>query len=173
MKQIVEGSKAPDFQGRNQHGETISLAGYHGKKLILYFYPKDNTPGCTAEACNLSENYDYWLTKGYEVVGVSPDSETSHQKFADKFGLKFNLIADTEKEILQAFGAWGEKKNYGKSYMGVLRKTFVIDENGVIVKIFEKVDTKEHSNQIIKALKVYISQLWQKKNSRNQPISKS
>jgi peroxiredoxin Q/BCP len=154
MKQIVEGSKAPDFQGRNQHGETISLAGYHGKKLILYFYPKDNTPGCTAEACNLSENYDYWLTKGYEVVGVSPDSETSHQKFADKFGLKFNLIADTEKEILQAFGAWGEKKNYGKSYMGVLRKTFVIDENGVIVKIFEKVDTKEHSNQIIKALKV-------------------
>lgn len=154
MKQIVEGSKAPDFQGRNQHGETISLAGYHGKKLILYFYPKDNTPGCTAEACNLSENYDYWLTKGYEVVGVSPDSETSHQKFTDKFGLKFNLIADTEKEILQAYGAWGEKKNYGKSYMGVLRKTFVIDENGVIVKIFEKVDTKEHSNQIIKALKV-------------------
>ncbi len=146
--------KAPDFVGENQNGEKISLKDYEGKKLILYFYPKDNTPGCTAESCNLNDNYNSWLEKGFEVLGVSPDSQKSHQKFIEKFGFKFDLIADTEKEILQAYGAWGLKKMYGKEYMGVLRKTFVIDENGVIVEIFEKVKTKDHTNQIVEALNI-------------------
>ena len=152
MIQLVEGITAPDFSGINQNGETISIAGFKGKKLILYFYPKDNTPGCTAEACNLNDNYEYWISKGYEVVGVSPDSEASHQKFIQKYGLKFNLIADTAKVILQAYGVWGEKVNYGKTYMGVIRTSFVINEEGVIEKIFKKVDTKEHTNQILKEL---------------------
>ena len=152
MIQLVEGIAAPGFSGINQNGETISLAGFKGKKLILYFYPKDDTPGCTAEACNLNDNYEYWISKGYEVVGISPDSEASHQKFIKKYGLKFNLIADTSKEILEAYGVWGEKMNYGKTYMGVIRTTFVIDANGIIEKIFKKVDTKEHTSQIVKDL---------------------
>ena len=152
MIQLVEGIAAPDFSGINQDGKTISLAGFKGKKLILYFYPKDNTPGCTAEACNLNDNYEFWISKGYEVVGISPDSEASHQKFVQKYGLKFNLIADTSKEILEAYGVWGEKVNYGKTYMGVIRTTFVIDEKGIIEKIFKKVDTKEHTSQISKEL---------------------
>ena len=154
MVKLVEGSLAPDFKGINQQGKTISLAGFKGKKLILYFYPKDDTPGCTAEACNLNDNYEYWISKGYEIVGVSPDNEASHKKFIEKFGLKFNLIADTGKEILQAYGVWGEKMKYGKTYMGVIRTTFVIGENGIIEKIFAKVDTKEHTNQIIKDLSI-------------------
>ena len=152
MADLKVGNKAPDFEGINQNGEKIALKDFAGKKLILYFYPKDNTPGCTAESCNLNDNYDAWLEKGFDVVGVSPDSEKSHQKFIDKFGFKFNLIADTEKEILEAYGAWGLKKNYGREYMGVLRKTVVIDEEGVIVDIFEKVKTKDHTNQIIESL---------------------
>ena len=152
MKQLVEGIAAPDFSGINQNGERISLAGFKGKKLILYFYPKDDTPGCTAEACNLNDNYDFWISKGYEVVGISPDSETSHAKFVKKYGLKFNLVADTHKEILEAYGVWAEKFNYGKSYMGVIRTTFVINEEGTIEKIFKKVDTKEHTDQIAKEL---------------------
>jgi peroxiredoxin Q/BCP len=152
MIQLVEGIAAPGFSGINQNGETISLAGFKGKKLILYFYPKDDTPGCTAEACNLNDNYEFWISKGYEVVGISPDSEGSHQKFVKKYGLKFNLIADTSKEILEAYGVWGEKVNYGKTYMGVIRTTFVIDEKGIIEKIFKKVDTKEHTDQIVKDL---------------------
>ena len=152
MTSLKVGDAAPGFEGVNQNGETISLKDFAGKKLILYFYPKDNTPGCTAESCNLNDNYDAWLNKGFEVVGVSPDSQKSHQKFADKFGFRFNLIADTEKEILQAYGTWGLKKLYGKEYMGVLRTTFVIDENGVIVEIFDKVQTKDHTNQIIDTL---------------------
>ena len=152
MVQLVEGNAAPDFTGINQNGETISLSGLKGKKLILYFYPKDDTPGCTAEACNLNDNYDFWISKGYLVVGISPDSEASHQKFVRKYGLKFNLIADTSKQILEAYGVWGEKSNYGKTYMGVIRTTFVIDEKGIIEKIFNKVDTKEHTSQIVKDL---------------------
>jgi len=152
MKQLVEGAAAPDFSGVNQHGETIALSSFRGKKIILYFYPKDNTPGCTAESCNLNDNYDYWISKGYEIVGVSPDSVASHVKFVEKFGFKFNLIADTEKVILQDYGVWGEKMNYGKSYMGVIRTTFVINEEGILEKIFTKVDTKEHTSQIIKEL---------------------
>lgn len=154
MTKLKEGDKAPGFSGKNQDGKEIRLQDFSGKKLILYFYPKDDTSGCTAEACNLNDNYNNWLDKGFEVVGVSPDSMESHRKFKDKFGLKFDLIADTEKEILQAYDVWGEKNMYGKKYMGVLRTTFVIDENGVIQKIFEKVETKDHTNQIIKNLNI-------------------
>ncbi len=149
MIQLKEGDKAPDFKGINQDEKEIALGDFKGKKLILYFYPKDNTPGCTAESCNLSENYDELTQKGFEVVGVSPDDATKHQKFIAKHNLKFNLIADTEKQILEAYGAWGEKKLYGRVYMGVIRTTFVIDENGTIEKIFKKVKTKDHTNQIL------------------------
>jgi peroxiredoxin Q/BCP len=154
MSKFAAGDKAPMFEGVNQEGKKISLNDFKGKKLILYFYPKDDTPGCTAESCNLNENYEMWLKKGYDVVGVSPDNEKSHLKFIGKFGLKFNLIADTEHEILEAYGAWGEKSMYGKSYMGVLRTTYIIDENGIIKGVFEKVDTKNHTSQIIEALNI-------------------
>ncbi len=146
------GDKAPVFKGLNQDEKEISLSDFAGQKVILYFYPKDNTPGCTAESCNLSENYDDLTSKGFEVIGVSPDGIASHQRFIAKHNLRFNLIADTEKEILQQYDAWGLKKLYGKEYMGVLRKTFIIDENGEIVKIFEKVKTKDHTNQILSEL---------------------
>jgi thioredoxin-dependent peroxiredoxin len=149
MAILAKGILAPDFKGSNQDGKEISLSSFRGKKVILYFYPKDNTPGCTAEACDLNDNYEMWLARGYEVIGISPDSVASHKKFADKFGLSFNLIADTGLEILKAYGVWGEKSMYGKSYMGVLRTTFVIDENGNIVEVFEKVNTKEHTKQIL------------------------
>jgi len=152
MNKLKKGEKAPHFEGVNQDGELIKLSDFIGKKIILYFYPKDNTPGCTAESCNLSNNYSLWLEKGYEVVGVSPDSVKSHKKFADKFGFRFNLIADTQKEILQAYGAWGEKKMYGKTYMGVLRTTFIIDKNGMIEEVIEKVNTKGHTVQILETL---------------------
>ena len=152
MTSLSKGDKAPEFHGLNQSNEKVSSENFKGKRLILYFYPKDNTPGCTAESCNLNENYQSWLAKGYEVVGVSPDSVASHKKFADKFHFRFNLIADPELEILKAYGVWGEKSMYGKKYMGVLRTTFVINENGIIEEIFEKVDTNNHSDQIIKAL---------------------
>lgn len=154
MTSLSKGDKAPYFNGLNQRNENISLDTFKGKKLILYFYPKDNTPGCTAESCNLNDNYESWLAKGYEVVGVSPDSVASHKKFADKFQFGFNLVADPQTEILQAYGVWGEKSMYGKKYMGVLRTTFVIDENGVITDVFEKVDTKNHTEQIFKALDI-------------------
>ena len=152
MTQLKVGDKAPEFKGLNQNEKEISLSDFKNKNVILYFYPKDNTPGCTAESCNLNDNYDAWLSKGYEVIGVSPDSVKSHLKFADKFGFKFNLIADEEKEILKAYGVWGEKNMYGRTYMGVIRTTFVIDENGIIKEIFTKVKTKDHTNQIIDAL---------------------
>jgi len=154
MATLSKGDKAPEFAGLNQSGEKITSSEFKGKKLILYFYPKDNTPGCTAESCNLNDNYQLWLSKGYEVVGVSPDSVASHKKFADKFQFGFNLISDPETEILQAYGVWGEKSMYGKKYMGVLRTTFVISENGIIEEIFEKVDTKNHTNQLTKALDI-------------------
>ena len=154
MALLQKGDKAPHFEGLNQNGEKVSLSDFTGKKLILYFYPKDDTPGCTAEACNLNDNFQSWADKGYEIVGVSPDSVKSHLKFAGKYGLKFNLLADEDKTILEAYGAWGEKKMYGKPYMGVLRMTFVIDGQGIITEIFEKVETKDHTNQIIKALNI-------------------
>ncbi len=149
MVQTKIGEKAPEFKGVTQRGETISITDFKGKKLILYFYPKDNTSGCTAEACNLSENYNKLQAAGYEVVGVSPDSIKSHQKFSEKHQLPFPLIADTEKEILKAYGVWGEKKMYGKTYMGVKRTTFIINEDGKIEQIIDKVETKDHTNQIL------------------------
>ena len=124
MEQLKEGAVAPPFEGQTQDGRMLSLGDFKGRKVILYFYPKDNTPGCTAEACDLNDNYDFWLSKGVDIVGVSPDSTSSHQKFIGKYGLRFNLIADTGKKILLDYGVWGEKMNYGKSYMGVIRTTF-------------------------------------------------
>lgn len=143
------GDKAPAFEAVDQDGKTIKLEDFKGTNLILYFYPKDNTPGCTAESCDLRDNYEMWLNKGYKVVGVSPDSEASHQKFIAKFNLPFPLIADTDKSIIKSYGAWGLKKMYGKEYEGLLRTTFVIDGEGTITNIFEKVKTKDHTAQIL------------------------
>lgn len=153
MKKIEIGDKAPDFKGLNQDGKEVKLSDFLGKNLILYFYPKDSTPGCTAEACDLRDNYQMWQSKSYEILGISPDSQKSHQKFIEKYNLPFDLISDTEKEILIAYNAWGEKSMYGKKYMGVLRKTYVINSKGIIENIFEKVKTKEHSNQILNEIK--------------------
>lgn len=147
---LKEGDKAPFFKGFNQEGKEISLDDFKGKELILYFYPKDNTSGCTAEACSLNDNYDTLARQGYEVVGVSPDSISSHQKFMTKYNLSFQLIADTEKKILQDYGVWGEKSMYGRKYMGVFRTTFLIDGNGIIKRILTKVDTKNAADQILK-----------------------
>ncbi|TLX75164.1 thioredoxin-dependent thiol peroxidase [Labilibacter sediminis] len=154
MSILKEGDKAPDFTGIIQDGSTISLNDFKGKKVILYFYPKDNTPGCTAESCNLNDSYSELTQKGFEVIGVSPDSEASHLKFIAKHNLKFNLIADNEHKILEAYNAWGLKKMYGREYMGVLRSTFIIDENGTIEKIIKKVKTKDHTNQIYSELEI-------------------
>jgi len=150
MKQLKEGSKAPIFEGIDQNGKEVKLTDFTGKKIILYFYPKDNTPGCTAEACNLRDNHDSLLKKGFAVIGVSPDSEKSHKGFAGKYSLPFSLIADTSKKIMNDYRVWGEKKMYGKSYMGVIRTTFIIDEKGIIEKIITKVDTADHTEQIFK-----------------------
>lgn len=149
MTHLKEGDKAPDYL-IEQAG--LKQSDIEGKKVILYFYPKDNTPGCTAESCNLRDNYDLLKSKGFEVIGVSPDSEKSHQNFKTKHELPFALIPDTEKEVLNAFGVWGEKKMYGKTYMGVHRMTFIISEDGTIEKIFKKVKTKEHASQILKEM---------------------
>mgnify|MGYP001095035454 CR=1 len=143
------GDKAPDFSGIDHDGNPITLSDFKGSKLVLYFYPKDNTPGCTAEACDLRDNYNKFLKNGYKIVGISKDSEKSHRSFIEKFSLPFPLIADTSTEIIQKYDSWGEKKFMGKQFMGILRKTFVIDENGIIVDIIEKVNTKEHSKQIL------------------------
>ena len=150
MIQLKEGLKAPWFEGIDQNGKEVKLSDFTGKKVILYFYPKDNTPGCTAEACNLRDNNNSLLKKGFTVIGVSPDNEKSHKGFAGKYSLPFPLIADSSKKIMNDYGVWGEKKMYGKSYMGVLRTTFIIDEKGIIEKIIEKVDTAGHSEQIFK-----------------------
>jgi len=148
MAQLKEGMKAPEFEGTDQDGKTIKLSDFTGKKVVLYFYPKDNTPGCTAEACSLRDNYEEFLNKGFAVVGVSADTEKSHKGFASKFALPFPLIADTSKKILNTYGVYGEKRMYGKSVMGIIRTTFIIDEKGMIEKIITKVDTKNHSEQI-------------------------
>tara|TARA_Y100000782_G_scaffold111002_1_gene138264 strand:- start:921 stop:1385 length:465 start_codon:yes stop_codon:yes gene_type:complete len=149
MTTLQEGDKAPDFTGKDQEGNEVSLNNFKGKKLILFFYPKDSTPGCTAEACDLRDNYQAWLAKGFEVLGVSADDEKKHQKFIAKNELPFRLIADTEKEVINAYGVWGPKKFMGKEYDGIHRTTFVINEEGVIEKIFKKVKTKTHSEQIL------------------------
>ena len=150
MTKLAVGDKAPAIHAVDQHGNEINLENFKGNKVVLYFYPKDNTPGCTAEACNLRDNYDSMLKQGYKVIGVSPDSEKSHQKFAEKFDLPFPLIPDTEKTVVQGYGVWGRKKFMGREYDGVTRTTFVIDEDGKIEEIIEKVDTKNHAEQILK-----------------------
>lgn len=148
MIQLKEGMKAPGFEGIDQNGITVKLSDFTGKKVVLYFYPKDDTPGCTAEACNLRDNWNSLLKEGFVVIGVSPDSEKSHKSFAGKFSLPFPIIADETKKIINDYGVWGEKKMYGKTFMGVIRTTFIIDEKGVIEKIITKVDTGEHTKQI-------------------------
>lgn len=144
------GAKAPDFEGYDENGNLVRLSDFAGKKLALYFYPKDSTPGCTAEACDLRDNYQRFLSLGYEVLGVSKDSAASHQRFIAKYELPFHLIADTDTTILQAYEAWGLKKNYGKESMGTIRTTYIIDEQGIIVDAIGKVDTKNHTAQILK-----------------------
>lgn len=151
MTSLNVGDKAPDFVALNESGQSISLSEFLGKKVILYFYPKDMTPGCTAESCNLGENYSLLQENGFIVLGVSPDSSKSHQKFIDKYNLPFSLIADKDKVVIKAFGVWGPKKFMGKEYDGVHRTTFVIDEDGVIEKVFSKVKTKDHTNQILES----------------------
>jgi peroxiredoxin Q/BCP len=154
MITLEKGDKAPDFSGTDDRGNIVNLSDFAGKKLILFFYPKDNTPGCTAEACDLQENFDFWNEKGYGIAGISPDSVESHRKFKEKFGFKYTLIADPEKIIMKKYGTYGLKMMYGKEVTGVLRTTFIIDESGTITQIFKKVDTKNHTEQIIKSLKL-------------------
>ena len=144
------GTKAPYFEGIDENGKTVKLTDFAGKKLVLYFYPKDSTPGCTAEACDLRDNYERFIGLGYNVLGVSRDSAASHQRFIAKHNLPFHLIADTDRTILKAYEAWGIKKMYGKETEGTLRTTYVIDEQGVIVDAIGKVDTKNHTAQLLR-----------------------
>jgi thioredoxin-dependent peroxiredoxin len=149
MTKLKVGDKAPEFTGIDQDSKNISLTDFKGRKLILYFYPKDDTTGCTAEACNLRDNYDDLLKKGYAILGVSADDEASHKKFIAKYVLPFPLLADKDKRIIGLYDVWGEKNLYGKISMGILRTTFIIDEKGIIEEIITKVDTKNHTNQIL------------------------
>jgi len=146
---LTVGSVAPDFEQKNQDGELVKLSDFRGQKVVLYFYPKDSTPGCTARACNLNDNLDALKAKGYVVLGVSVDSPKSHKKFIEKYGLGFTLISDEDHSVVEAYGVWVEKSMYGRSYMGTARTTFIIDENGVIQDIISKVDTKNHTSQVI------------------------
>lgn len=148
---LAEGDSAPDFIAKNQNGESVKLSDYHGKRVVLYFYPKDDTPGCTKQACSLRDSFDVFEEKGIKVFGVSIDDENSHRKFVSKYALPFDLLADTEKEIVNAYGVYGEKMNYGKKYMGINRTTFLINEAGVIVKIFKKVNVSQHADEILEA----------------------
>jgi peroxiredoxin Q/BCP len=143
------GDKMPEFEVMDQNGNMISSKDLLGKKTIIYFYPKDNTSGCTQEACNIRDNYQAMVAKGYNVIGVSKDSAKSHKNFAAKYDLPFTLLADTSTEMIQAFGAWGEKTLYGRKYMGTLRMTFIFDANGILTEIIEKVNTKNHAAQIL------------------------
>jgi peroxiredoxin Q/BCP len=149
MTNLEIGKKAPAFKGIDQNGNSRSLKDFTGKKLVIYFYPKDDTPGCTAQACDLRDNYKKLIEAGYEVIGVSPDTEAKHQKFIAKYELPFDLIADTDNAIALKFGVWVEKSMYGRKYMGIARTTFIIDETGKITDIIEKVDTKAHTAQIL------------------------
>ena len=152
MSTLSQGDKAPNFTSKDQNGNPISLDQFKGKIVVLYFYPKDNTPGCTTQACDFRDNYQGLKAKGIEVLGVSIDDEKSHQKFITKYDLPFTLIADTDKAIVEAYGVWAEKSMYGKKYMGTNRTTFIIDEQGVVTHIFKKVDTKNHTEQILTAI---------------------
>ena len=149
MHQLSIGQKAPGFSAKNQNGKVISLVDFKGKKMVLYFYPKDNTPGCTTQACNLTENIQTLKKEGYIVLGVSPDGEKSHIKFIDKYKLQFDLLVDEKKELCNTYGVWGKKKFMGREYDGVHRTTFIIDEHGTIERIINKVETKNHSQQIL------------------------
>ena len=153
MTKLKIGDDAPDFCVLNENNDKISLSNFKGKKLILYFYPKDSTPGCTAESCNLRDNYSDLLALGYDVLGVSADNSSSHQKFIAKNELPFHLLSDTQKKVIKAYDVWGPKKFMGKEYDGIHRTTFVIDENGLIERIFTKVKTKEHTAQILETYK--------------------
>ncbi len=148
------GDKAPDFKGLDQNGNIITSADFNNKKLVVFFYPKANTPGCTDESCSFRDFYAEWLEKGYSILGVSADSVKNQNKFAEKFSLPFPLLADENREMIKAFGAWGTKKLYGKEYEGIYRYTFVIDENGVVSHVIDKVKTKEASQQLFKELKL-------------------
>jgi thioredoxin-dependent peroxiredoxin len=148
---LNEGDIAPDFAVADQDGNEVKLSDYKGKRVVLYFYPKDDTPGCTKEACSFRDANDVYAEKGIKVFGVSLDSEKSHQKFISKYNLPFTLLADTNKEVSMAYGVYGEKKNYGKTYFGINRTTFLIDENGKIAKIFKKVNTEIHADEVLKA----------------------
>lgn len=149
MFHLNEGDAAPAFSAPIETGETVSLSDFKGKKLVLYFYPKDDTPGCTAQACNLRDNYHSFLNKGYAVLGVSPDSVKKHVKFKEKFSLPFPLLSDEDHAVSEAYGVWGEKKFMGRAYMGIHRTTFVIDENGKIEHIIRQVDTGNHTDQLL------------------------
>jgi peroxiredoxin Q/BCP len=149
MSQLKAGDKAPVFSATNQDGNQVSLNDYSGKRLVLYFYPKDDTPGCTAEACSLRDNFSALREAGYEVLGVSPDPAKSHLKFIDKYSLPFSLLADTDHKVAEAFGVYGLKKFMGREYMGIIRTTFLIDGKGVIEQVISKVDTKNHARQIL------------------------
>lgn len=153
MATLKEGDKAPDFTAKDQNGKMVSLSDFKGKNVILYFYPKDDTPGCTAEACSFRDNYQSMLGKGFEVIGVSTDDEKSHKKFETKYSLPFPLIADTDKTINEAYGVWVEKNMYGKKYMGTARKTFLISPDGIVTSIIDKVDTKNSSQQVLDLLR--------------------
>ncbi|MFZ9686576.1 MAG: thioredoxin-dependent thiol peroxidase [Chitinophagaceae bacterium] len=145
---LLEGKKAPSFSAKDQDGATIKLSDFKGKKLALYFYPKDDTSTCTVQACNLRDGFKMLAKKGIEIIGVSPDDEKSHTKFITKHKLPFRIIADTDKKLVEKFGVWGEKQLYGNKYMGVFRTTFLIDEKGIIIKIIAKPKVKEHSKEI-------------------------
>ncbi len=150
MTHLKVGDKAPDFSALDQDGNTITLADYEGKKLVVFFYPKASTPGCTAEACNLNDNYERFKAQGYEILGVSADSAKRQQNFKNKYGFQYPLLADEDKSVIEAFGVWGPKKFMGKEYDGIHRTTFVIDENGVLEDVITKVKTKAHTDQILK-----------------------
>jgi peroxiredoxin Q/BCP len=150
---LKEGIVAPDFTLPADSGGEVTLSNYRGKKVVLYFYPKDDTPGCTTEACNFRDDYSEILAAGAVVLGVSPDSVKSHDKFKLKYELPFALLSDPDHRIAEMYGAWGEKKMYGKTYMGILRSTYVIDEEGKILKVFPKVKPKDHSQEVLAALK--------------------
>lgn len=153
MEHLKTGDKAPDFSGKDQNGNTITLGDFKGKKLVVYFYPKDDTPGCTAQACSLRDNYAQLMEKGISILGVSADSTASHTKFITKYELPFSLISDENKEVISLFGVWGPKKFMGKEYDGIHRTTFLIDENQTIVEIINKPNTKEHAEEILKIFK--------------------
>ena len=151
MTHLTEGKKAPAFKGKDQNGETISLADFKGKKVVLYFYPQDDTPTCTVQACNLRDNFSILKKEGFIVLGVSPDEEKKHKKFEAKYDLPFTLIADAGHKIIDSYGVWGDKQMYGRTYMGLHRTTFLIDEKGIIRKIFIKPKSKQHTEEILKA----------------------